>query len=120
MAGIGALIVMIGLAVQAFIIAQLHKIIALFERRPKDSVRDKKTLHANRTAAEINLLNDIDSAARIYQPLTAELGDQFELHMLYQILIEENLPHPHLTVRSLRESGFLVPMGEGLFCWKSI
>ena len=120
MAGIGALIVMIGLAILSFTISQLHRIIAFIERRPKDSIQSDETPEVDLAIAEVNLLNDVHSTARVYQPLTAELGDQFELHMLYQILIEENLPHPHLTIRSLRESGFLVPMGEGLFCWKSI
>lgn len=120
MAGIGALIVMIGLAILSFTISQLHKIIAIIERRPKDPVRNDETPQADLAEAETDLLNDIHSAARIYRPLTAELGDHFELSMLYQILIREDLPHPHLTVRSLREGGFLVPMGEGLYCWKIV
>jgi len=120
MAITGALIVMAGLAAQSFIISQLHRIITLFERRPKDSAQRMASPATGLAAAEADLLNDVAAAARIYQPLTAELGDQFELSMLYQVFTRENLPHPHLTIRSLRECGFLVPIGEGLFCWKTV
>ena len=119
MAVTGALIVMVGLAAQSFIISQLHKIIALFERGPKDATRQNASPAADLAAAEADLLNDVATTARLYRPLTAELGDQFEIYLLYQLLTQEDLPHPHLTIRSLREAGLLIPVGEGLFSWKT-
>jgi len=31
---------------------------------------------------------------------------------------ECDFPHPHLTIRSLKEEGFLIPADQGRFSWK--
>ena len=112
MAITGTIIVMGGLAVLAFIISQLHKIILLFEKR------QEAPPHFIQPAASINILNDLEAAARIYRPLTAHLGDSFHLAELYRIFEEERLPHPHLTIRALRAAEYLQPLSEGIFRWK--
>jgi hypothetical protein len=71
-------------------------------------------------SVEENILDDLAAAASIYKPLTAGLGDTFELTKLYQIFVKENLPHPHITIRALREAGFLSPAGEGSFSWNNV
>jgi hypothetical protein len=53
-----------------------------------------------------------------FKLLTQEIGDTFDLATLFQIFIQHDDPHPHLTIRSLREQGYLVSTGEGLFSWK--
>ena len=112
MAITGSIIVMSGLSVLAFIISQLHKIIGLFEKKKeKDSLFIKP-------AADIDVLNDLAATARMYQPLTADLGDSFHLADLYRIFEKEQLPHPHLTISALREAEYLLPAGEGFFSWK--
>jgi Na+-transporting methylmalonyl-CoA/oxaloacetate decarboxylase gamma subunit len=113
MAITGTIIVMCGLSLLAFIISQLHKIIGLFEKR-KEAVP-----HFVRPAADFDTLNDLEAAARIYKPLTANLGDSFHLTELYRIFEKEKLPHPHLTIRALRAAEYLQPLGEGIFCWKN-
>ena len=112
MAITGTIIVMCGLSALAFIISQLHKIIGLFEKKKKDAAP------VAQPSADIDVLNDPDGAARLYQPLTAELGDSFQLAQLYQVFERESLPHPHLTINAMREAGYLQPAGEGLFSWK--
>ncbi len=112
MAITGTIIVMGGLSILAFIISQLHKIIGLFEEKKKSSS------HFIQPGADFELLNDLESTARLYMPLTADLGDRFHLTELYRIFEKENLPHPHLTIRSLRAAEYLLPQGEGLFSWK--
>ena len=71
MAITGTIIVMGGLSILAFIISQLHKIIGLFEKRKKAPP------HFVPPAADIDVLNDLEAAARMYRPLTADLGDVF-------------------------------------------
>jgi len=112
MAITGTIIVMSGLSILAFIISQLHKIIGLFEEKKKASS------HFVQPAADFEILNDLESTARLYMPLTDELGDRFHLTDLYRIFEKENLPHPHLTIRSLRAAEYLLSQGEGLFSWK--
>ncbi len=112
MAAAGAIIVMCGLSVLAFIISQLHRIIGVFEGRKKAPPP------AEPEPVEIDALGDPAGAALLYRPLTEELGDSFALAELYRIFEREDLPHPHLTISALREAEYLLPAGEGLFCWK--
>lgn len=119
MAVTGAIIVMCGLAALSFIISQLHKIIAIFEKKvnPEEPLAIQRT-DFSQQSAEIDILNDLPAAVRIYCPITECLGEKFELSTLYKKFQDEELPHPHLTIRALRDGGFLVPAGEGTFCWK--
>ena len=124
MAFTGACIVMVGLALLAFVISKLHKIIALIEgkeEKPATLLQDQPSVPAvNLTAAEIDILDDLPAAARIFSPLTQDLGEKFPLAALYRIFHKENLPHPHITIMALRGAGFLVPVGDGNFSWKNV
>lgn len=123
MALTGACIVMTGLATLSFIISQLHKIVALIEKKAdkKEIATPEKAVTEVATVSGVEeILEDLASAAKIYMPLTAGLGDTFELTKLYQIFEKENLPHPHITIRALREAGYLAPAGEGSFSWKNV
>jgi hypothetical protein len=116
MAFAGALIVMVGLTVLALVISQLYKLAALFENRGRkphrvDSIEEK-------TAPRNRFFCELDDAQEIYRPLVEELDECFELKELYEMARQQDLPHIHLTIRSLRECGILVPTGEGLFSWK--
>ncbi len=118
MALTGAIIVMIGLSGLALIISQLHRVLALFET--------KKTRQGNQPAQDsstdvdiaLDWLGEPEAAARLCQVFTTPLGAAFKLTVLYKELERLDCPHPHLTIRSLRESGLLVPSGEGLFGWQ--
>jgi len=112
MAFTGSIIVMCGLSALAFIISQLHKIIGLFEKRKEE------VAHPTKPVADIDILSDLAAAARMYQPLTADLGDKFHLADLYRIFEREQFPHPHLTISALREAEYLMSSGEGLFSWE--
>jgi len=117
MALVGALIVVSGLTVLSFIISRLPKLIGLFDK-------DKKTA----TATEVKPPEaspipdrcpaDINAAAGLYRQFSASLGERFDLVDLYRLCLDKNLPHPHLTIKCLREAGLLVPHGEGQFAWE--
>lgn len=113
MAITGSIIVMCGLSALAFIISQLHKVIGLFEKKKEDDS------HFIKPAADFNILSDLAATARMYQPLTADLGENFHLADLYRLFEKEQLPHPHLTISALREAEYLHSSGEGLFSWKT-
>lgn len=121
MAVTGAFIVMIGLAVLSFIISQLHRIIELFDvlsdRKSKKLNAPKQTVGLEPQAA-LPPLSDLNETMNRFKPFTREIGDPFDLAALFQIFIHHDDPHPHLTIRSLREQGYLVPDGSGLFTWK--
>jgi hypothetical protein len=70
-------------------------------------------------SAQVDLLSDPAGAASIYKPLTADLGENFKLSKLYALMKQENNAHPHLTIRCLRDAGYLIKVDDDLFHWKS-
>jgi len=118
MAVTGVLIVMVGLTLLATIISQLHKVLALFERKNVEDQDHQPNAKPRRTLPAADLITDLSAAAGFYQSITTELGDSFLLTSAFELLKQEGIPHPHLTIKTLRENGYLVPLGEGRFTWK--
>lgn len=123
MAVLGTLIVMTGLAVLSLVISQLYRLVALFERRKEAATVCTEPPTALKTTRESSKtvdfpLADLEEAARRCMAQAASLGAIFELKALIQILKETGWPAPHLTLRTFRESGVLIPAGEGRFAWK--
>ncbi len=116
MALAGALIVMGGLSFLSFVISQLHRVIALFEKGPTEPM-DTKTSPDAFKSSDFPLFN-LEEAARRCMSQTASLGEPFDLKSLFETLKEKGWPASHLTVRAFREAGILVPAGNGLFTWK--
>ena len=123
MAVAGALIVMAGLTVLSFVISQLHKVAALLEKgAEKRSQKKQAVKQAVKTEPQEAVVRkppgfDLDEAKACLKPLAAELGEPFELTNLYELANNGELPHVHLSIRSLRESGVIVSAGEGRFVW---
>ena len=121
MAIAGALIVMAGLAILSLVISQLHKLVDLWEMRsnpPAEEPASKiKESAENAYDPERPFLN-MAEAAKHYQAASQDLGDRFELRALFAIFYHSGFPHPHLTIRSLREEGYLVSEGDGSYSWK--
>lgn len=116
MATVGATIVLSGLATLALIISQLHKIVELFERKstlPTVEASDESTNKKNITAESCPA--NIDNTVELYRPLIDELDQQFQLADLYELANKYHLPHPHLSIRCLRESGKIESLGDGVF-----
>ena len=120
MAASGAAIVVIGLSLLALIISQLHKVVAVFEKKAPVETVAATAPHADLLLADQDLLNDVEAAARLYKILSEELGSSFKLASLYRLLERDQLPHPHLTIRALRDSGFLHPTDKGKFVWHNV
>ena len=118
MAAVGALIVMTGLSMLSLAISQLHKLVAFLEKKEK---KIEKTSDIE-SGDQIKTLNfpfaDLRLAVDQYKLLSSKLGESFELKALFKLFQQCNLPHSHLTIRSFRESGILIPVGEGHFTWK--
>lgn len=120
MAIIGPLIVMSGLIVLSIIISQLHKLVAIFDKKAKQTTEPptKSKVKSKDEISVPNILpNDILETAKIYQMLIDKLEQPFELSDLYQVAVQNNFPHPILTVSRLRDAEILISEGEGLFIW---
>jgi Na+-transporting methylmalonyl-CoA/oxaloacetate decarboxylase gamma subunit len=121
MAIAGALIVMAGLAILSLVISQLHKLVDFWEMRskpPAEKTASKTKKSAENTYDPERPFLNMAEAAKHYQAACQELGDRFELRALFAVFYHSGFPHPHLTIRSLRESGHLISEGDGYFSWK--
>ena len=120
MAIIGPLIVMSGLTILSITISQLHKLVAIFDKKAKQTTEPpikSKVKSKDEISVPKILPNDILETAKIYQMLIDKLEQPFELRDLYQVAEQNNFPHPILTVSRLRDAGILIREGEGLFIW---
>jgi hypothetical protein len=123
MAVAGAIIVMSGLTVLSFVIAQIHKILILWENRGQYFKRSPKLPQRTETEEEQDssirdhFATDIHQTARLYEPLIEQLNDPFQLADLYQLSREKGFPHPHLTITKFQQANILVPRGDGFFSW---
>ena len=112
----GGLIVMSGLSILALVISQLHKVIDFIENFGKKPIPVHKKEETGNALPDL-LDADMGQLCDLSRPYVEKLGASFQLCELYNVFTQNNLPHPHLTIRSLRESGKIVPLGEGVFCW---
>jgi biotin carboxyl carrier protein len=114
----GACIVMVGLSVLSFIISQLPRIVGCFEKRKiSDTSSDSEGAAEEKPKVPEVSLTDMEQTVAAYEPLIEELGQPFSLKALYESSGAKGYPHIHLTVKSLREAGKLVPQGDGMFLW---
>lgn len=117
MAFAGALIVVSGLAVLATVISQLHRVAALLEQ-PRRKPTQRPEPPSQKPSAPPKLTFSIEAEVQHYRELASALDDAFELKQLYESAAAAERPHIHLTIRSLREQGYLVPDDRGKFSWK--
>lgn len=115
MAITGPLIVMSGLTILAIIISQLHKLVAIFDKKEEPAAVPQGK--AGMSVPKV-LPDDIFETAEIYQTLIDKLKQPFALRELYQVAEQNGFPHPILTVNRFREANILTSEGEGLFIWK--
>ncbi len=113
---IGPLIVMSGLTILSLIISQLHKVVALFDKKDKQTTEPAVKGRDEISVPKV-LPIDISETAEIYQQLIDKLEQPFELSDLYRVAGENNFPHPVLTISRFREAGILEQAGEGVFIW---
>ena len=123
MAFLGAGIVMTGLIVLSVAISQIHKLVEIWEKRGRKEAEPPAADTAPETegppAAEMAACPvNLDELMLLYRALTEPLGSPFELKELYRVAAASDLPHPHITIRCLREAGHLSMAEAGLFAWK--
>ena len=122
---LGASIVMTGLVILSIAISQIHKLVEFWENRSKAAAPLEAVAPAgsDTTVGGLTLTvpsrcpADIAETAALYRPIVDQLGTPFELKDLYQRATQFDLPHPHITIKCLREAGILTPQGDGMFRW---
>lgn len=120
-AALGIFIDIIGLAILALIVSGVPTLVALLEKVSglfKKSPKQPRRKAGARFKPDNTLEEGIQDFAAVYRTYTGSLGEIFQLSELYRASEENGQPHPHLTIKTLRESGMLVSEGNGLFRWK--
>lgn len=117
---LGAGIVFCGLAALSLVISQIHRILEFFEDRNKsggkvDARPEPKA--EKKPARTIQRLPEPKELVSIYRPLVEGLDEPFQLALLYEHAARMDLPHIHISISRLRESGVLTSQGEGAFVW---
>lgn len=126
---VGYITVMVALAVLAGLISLMPKIIAIqealnpFGRCAKSGHASKAPVKAEtapppvpqETLPELNAM----AIAAEYGPFVGQLESPFELQQVYVIARENDLEHPHLSIRTLLETGKLSQESNGLFKWNA-
>lgn len=119
MAVAGALIVFAGLVVLSFVISQLHKILAIGDKKPTQLPEDQEPAigHEPMIFLPKEFPSDINEVAKLYKPLIDEIGETFYLSNLYAVARKNEFPHPHTTLTAFREYDIMIPHGDGVFSW---
>ena len=122
---LGISIVMTGLIILSIAISQIHKLVDFWENRPKKTKVAPEAVSSDMATTVDGLTlevpnqcpADIGQVAALYRPIVEQLGSTFELRELYQRATQFDLPHPHITIKCLREADILLPQGDGRFSW---
>lgn len=121
-ASLGITITITCLAVLSMIISKVPLLVAFFDRI--GGLINKNELPIIETPATAPAAPEYDFStdgarqiAAVYMDCAKALGESFHLPDLYRVSQEKGLPHPHLTIKTLRESGLLLAEGNGRFKW---
>ena len=119
MAVVGATTVFAGLAVLSFVISQVYKVLEFWENRTKPKAPAEKPTGETVPAVLEQHLPTVSELCSIYRPLVEQLKEPFQLIQLYEKTKEMNLPHAHLSIKTLQEADILVAQGDGAFTWNN-
>ena len=119
MVAVGASIVFSGLAVLSFTIAQLHKILNLWDQR--ETLIEKFKRRGQKESCEIpprlELTADVQETVRQFKLLTQRLGEPFPLPRLLHLSEKCGFTKPHSTLNKLLTAKIIIPDGKGYFRW---
>lgn len=125
MALIGISIVMVGLSVLSIVITLFPLLVSNIEKKKTGPEERKPRKRGTAEDAKSEIPNYFPSEpkalAELYTLLTRDIGSEFKLQQLYAEAAKQNYPHPHISIRQLREDGMLKIVEEGgdLFRWAS-
>jgi len=118
-AAVGVSIVFTGLTVLSLTIAQLHKLLALWDDRDQIYTRFRAASR-NEPAADDCLIfvpGDIQEAARNFKMLADRMGEPFSLPALLENAKHCGVGHPHSALNELLLSVIIVPDKNGFYRW---
>lgn len=108
---VGVTIVFTGLVVLSMAIAQIHKLLNLWENRKELSLFKKKTPATDQIP--VKLTPGQKESARQFKLLAETLNDHFPLPRLLKLAQTSGIDHPHATLARLLEADIIVSDTQG-------
>ncbi|RZB35072.1 MAG: hypothetical protein SRB1_00840 [Desulfobacteraceae bacterium Eth-SRB1] len=121
MAALGISIVFTGLVLLSIAVAQIHKILQIYDKRDtyikriKNIFRKKNNLESN--SSDLSLSEKVNGAVSQCRILIDKMGEPFSLPRLINLSEKYGMSHPYSTINDLINAGFIVPDGKGYFLW---
>ena len=122
MAALGISIVFTGLVLLSIAVAQIHKILQIYDKRDsyikriKNMFRKKNKLESN--SSDLPLSQKVNGAVSQCRILIEKMGEPFSLPRLIKLSEKYGMSHPYSTINDLISAGFIIPDGKGYFLWK--
>jgi len=113
---IGISIVFTGLILLSLAVAQIHKIIELWDKRHRFKKPQKKE-QKEATVPELTVSQDVRRASRQFKLLIEWIGEPFPLPKLLDLSEKCGLSHPHSTINELVQCELIIPDENGYFIW---
>jgi Na+-transporting methylmalonyl-CoA/oxaloacetate decarboxylase gamma subunit len=118
---VGISIVFTGLTLLSFSIAQLHKVLKLWEEK-HDYYKTIKELFQKKEKPledmpELTVSHDFKESAHQFYLLIETMGKPFPLPRLLKLAERCGLSQSHSTLNKLLEAKLIIPDNEGFFNW---
>lgn len=122
---VGISIVFSGLVVLSFVIAQLHKVLDLYENprkikgwfSPKKKLEKQPDKSLETGGILLVLAEEQKEIAKQFALLVSTLEDHFSLPRLLELARISGVKNFYSNLKILLKSGILFPDKEGFFCW---
>jgi len=114
---VGISIVFTGLILLALAVAQIHKIIELWDKRHRFKKPRQKKEKKEATVPDLTVSQDVQRASRQFKLLIEWIGEPFPLPKLLDLSEKCGLSRPHSTINELVKCELIIPDGNGYFIW---
>ena len=114
---IGISVVFVSLILLAFAVSQIHKIIALWDKRHRFKKPRQKKDQKAAPVQDPTVPQDIQRASRQFKLLIEWIGEPFPLPKLLYLSEKCGLYRPHSTINELLKCELIIPDENGYYVW---
>jgi len=114
---IGISIVFESLIILSLEVAQINKIIELWDKRHRFKKPKQKKEQKEATVPDLTVSQDVRRASRQFKLLIEWIGEPFPLPKLLDLSEKCGLSRPHSTINELVKCKLIIPDKNGYYVW---
>jgi len=122
---VGVTIVFSGLVTLSFVIAQLHKVLDIWENpskikalfKTKQTQKYLDNSEQKLISKKIVFSETQKDVAKQFALLARTMENHFSLPRLLQLAVLSGLKDPHINLNTLLKTNIIIPDGSGFFTW---